>query len=272
MLLEEFEEIIGVSFNNPALLRQALTHRSFINEAEEPLLDNERLEFLGDAILDFVIGDMVYRRFPDVQEGELTQLRAALVKTDSLAVLAQDVRLGEFLLIGKGEEARGGRSRITNLCRGFEAVIGAIYMDRGLDRTKDFLLPRFSRLLDYVLEYSLHKDARSILQERSQADLHITPLYRVVDSMGPEHEKEYRVEVMVGNVVLGEGKGASKRTASQSAARDALTRVDAEGWSTEVLALIPAEDATDSGADARTAFVESLPENAPPFDESIIEE
>ncbi len=258
--LHEFEAIIGVKFNDPALLRQALTHRSFINEAEEPLSDNERLEFLGDAILDFVIGDMMYRRFPDVNEGDLTQLRAALVKTDSLAKLAYDVRLGEFLLIGRGEEARGGRTRITNLCRGFEAVIGAIYMDRGLERTKDFLLPRFSELLDFVLEHSLHKDARSILQERSQADLHITPLYRVIDVVGPEHEKEYAVQVMVGHVVLGAGKGASKRTASQAAARDGLAHVVESGWSAEVLALIPAEDETDSGADARTSHVEPLPE------------
>lgn len=243
MLLHEFEDIIGVPFNNPALLRQALTHRSFVNEVEEPVQDNERLEFLGDAVLDFVAGDMVYRRFPDVPEGDLTQLRAAMVRTESLALLANEVRLGEFLLMGKGEEARGGRARISTLCRGFEAVIGAVYLDRGMDKVKDFLLPRLSTLLDYILEHSLHKDARSILQERSQADLHITPVYRVVDSAGPEHEKEFFVQVMIDDIVLGSGHGASKRGASQAAARDALARLEASGYPPEVAALILSSEA-----------------------------
>ena len=132
--LKEFEDLIGVHFQETELLHRALTHRSFVNEVEEDMRDNERLEFLGDAVLDLIVADMLFRRFPDISEGELTQLRAALVRTDSLAELAIECRLGEYLFIGRGEENSGGRTRITNLCRGFEALVGAIYLDRGMDR------------------------------------------------------------------------------------------------------------------------------------------
>lgn len=228
--LSEFESIIGIQFIDPNILRRALTHRSFVNEAEELVKDNERLEFLGDAILDFVVADMLFRRFPDVSEGELTQLRAALVRTDSLAALAESCRLGEFLYMGKGEENNGGRTRSNNLCRGFEAVIGGIYMDQGLEAVREFVLVRLAELLDHVIEHSLHKDARSMLQERSQAELRFTPVYRLVDSAGPDHEKEFLIEVVVGELILGRGLGASKRSAAQAAARSALERLETHGW------------------------------------------
>ncbi len=231
MQLNEFEEIIDVPFIDPGLLRRALTHRSFVNEVEDDMRDNERLEFLGDAVLDFIVADMLFRRFPEMAEGELTQLRAALVRTESLAMLAGDIRLGDFLLMGKGEAHSGGRERLNNLCRGFEALIGAMYMDRGVDVVRDFVLPPLRRLLDYVLEHDLHKDARSMLQERSQAELRVTPTYRVVESVGPDHEKEFMVEVLVADFVIGAGAGSSKRAGAQSAARDALDRVKEEGWS-----------------------------------------
>ena len=125
---------------------------------------------------------MLFRRFADISEGELTQLRAALVRTDSLAILARDIQLGEYLLIGKGEENSGGRTRVNNLCRGYEALIGGMYLDRGLDAVKEFVLPPLNDLLEYVLENDLHKDARSMLQELSQADLRYTPQYRLKDS------------------------------------------------------------------------------------------
>jgi len=229
----EFEAIMDVHFQNVELLRRALTHRSYVNEINDEVKDNERLEFLGDAILDFVVADMLFRRFPDVSEGELTQLRSALVRTDSLALLAADCRLGDFLLIGKGEENNNGRSRVSNLCRGFEAVIGAMYIDGGLDVVKRFVLPRLEQLLDYVLEHQLHKDARSVLQERSQAELRFTPVYRLVDAAGPDHEKEFLIEVVVGDITIGEGIGTSKRAAAQSAARAALLRLEEEGWPEE---------------------------------------
>jgi ribonuclease-3 len=233
MQLDEFETIIDVPFIDPNLLRRALTHRSFVNEVEDEIRDNERLEFLGDAVLDLIVAEMLFRRFPDVSEGELTQLRAALVRTESLAMLAADFRLGEFLLMGKGEEHNGGRERSNNLCRGFEALIGAMYIDRGVDVVRNFVLPPLRRLLDYVLEHDLHKDARNMLQERSQSELHFTPTYRVVESTGPDHDKEFFVEVRVADVVIGTGSGPSKRAGARSAARNALEKVKAEGWSDE---------------------------------------
>jgi ribonuclease-3 len=235
--INKFQAHIGLHFLDPKILRRALTHRSFVNEREETLGDNERMEFLGDAILDFVVGDMLYRRFADMPEGELTQLRAALVRTDSLAMLASDIQLGDYLFIGKGEENSGGRKRINNLCRGFEALIGGIYMDRGLEAVREFVLPRLNSFLEYVIANDLHKDARSILQERSQADIHVTPVYRMVDANGPDHEREFSLEVIVGDIVLGQGMGSSKRIAAQAAARDALKHLDEKGWPDEAYIL-----------------------------------
>ncbi|MCY4062726.1 MAG: ribonuclease III [Chloroflexi bacterium] len=226
-----FEDIIGITFEEPALLTQALTHPSFVNEYEgnEDIRDNERLEFLGDAVLDLLVADMLYRRFPQVDEGELTQLRAALVKTESLAQLGTNCRLGEFLLIGRGEELSGGRGRSTILCRAFEAVVGAIYLDQGMNAVVDFVLPPLLELLKDIIENSLHIDARSRLQERIQARLNITPDYRVTGAEGPEHAKEFRVEVAIGDTLIGSGIGGSKRAAAREAARAALKQLEAEG-------------------------------------------
>jgi len=188
---------------------------------------------------------MLFRRYPDVSEGELTQLRAALVRTDSLAMLAPDVNLGEYLLMGKGEENSGGRTRVNNLCRGFEAVVGAVYMDSGLDAVKSFVQERLEGLLDYILEHDLHKDARSMLQERSQAELRFTPVYRVVDASGPDHEKEFFIEVVVGDIVIGSGTGTSKRAAAQAAARSALQRLEEVGWPEEAQVVFPLADGSD---------------------------
>lgn len=231
--IKAFQQVIGVDFDDPEVLRRALTHRSYVNENEDETEDNERLEFLGDAILDFVVADMLFARFPDVAEGELTQLRSALVRTESLADMAINFQVGEYLLIGKGEENSGGRTRVNNLCRGFEAIIGAVYIDQGLRGVRDFILPSLEAYLQYVLENSLHKDARSVLQERSQAELRFTPVYRLIDAAGPDHEKEFLIEVVVGSLVIGQGVGTSKRAAAQAAARDALVRLEEQGWPAE---------------------------------------
>ncbi|MBC7872229.1 MAG: ribonuclease III [Chitinophagaceae bacterium] len=223
MELNEFEEILSVKFNQPDLLRQALTHRSYINErSNEEIGDNERLEFLGDAILDFITADMLYTRFPDMPEGGMTRLRSALVRTEALAQMAIDCRLGEVLLIGKGEENSGGRERTNNLCRAFEAVVGAIYLDQGLDVVKGFIVPRLNQMQQYVMEAAIRKDARSQLQEWSQAAHSLTPIYRTVSSSGPDHEKAFIVEVSIGTKVITTGSGRSKQSAAQSAAIAAL--------------------------------------------------
>lgn len=223
----QFQGLIGTQFHNDHLLQQALTHRSFINEQETPEIgDNERLEFLGDAVLDFMVGDMLYQRYPDMPEGDLTRLRAALVRTESLAKLAQQIRIGEYLFMGKGEEANGGRKRITNLCGAFEAFIGALYLDQGLEAVRMFVIPRLDTLLQDIISQSLDKDARSILQEWSQSKLNITPVYRTLSATGPDHQKEFIVEVQIGDVIKSSGVGKSKQAAAQAAAREALRHVD----------------------------------------------
>ena len=226
-----FEDILGIKFANHALLTQALTHRSFVNEydGDTRVLDNERLEFLGDAVLDLIVADMLYRKYPHVSEGDLTQLRASLVKTESLAHIGARFQLGEHLRIGHGEEISGGRERLTILCRAFEAVIGAVYLDRGMEIATDLVVPPMLELLDHVIEHDLHRDARSELQERVQARLNVTPSYRVAGADGPEHAKEFLVEVSIGNAIIGSGVGSSIRSAAQDAARTALQEINVSG-------------------------------------------
>lgn len=217
---------IDAMFDDELLFKQALTHRSYINEhGTDDVGDNERLEFLGDAVLDFVVGDMLYQRYPTMPEGDLTRLRAALVRTESLAELAQRLRLGEQLRMGKGEESTGGRDRQTNLCAAFEALVGALYLDQGIESVKTFAEPYLNTQLEQILNESLDKDARSQLQEWSQAELNLTPVYRTVSATGPDHQKEFLVEVIIGDAVAGQGTGRSKQTGAQAAARAALHRV-----------------------------------------------
>jgi ribonuclease-3 len=227
-----FEDILGIQFQNPDLLTRALTHRSFVNEydGEDEIRDNERLEFLGDAILDVIVADMLFRKYPNVSEGELTQLRAALVKAESLAMIAREFKLGDYLRIGHGEETSGGRERVNNLCRGFEAVVGAMYLDSDIQTVEKFVMPSLLNLLEYVLENNLHIDARSELQERIQATLSITPSYRIAGADGPDHAKEFHMEVTIGDVVIGKGIGTSKRAAAQEAARTALLHLQEKGF------------------------------------------
>lgn len=224
---ELFAQINGLSFRNSGLLLQALTHRSYLNEnAGDDLVDNERLEFLGDAVLDFVTGEMLFHRYPDWKEGDLTRMRAALVRTESLAEIGRACRIGEALRMGRGEERNGGRKRINNVCGAFEAVIGALYVDQGLEAVRDFALPRLLTRLEQVLQKALDRDARSDLQERTQALFNLTPQYRTVNLTGPDHEREFTVEVMVGTQVVGIGTGHSKQAASMAAAKSALTTLD----------------------------------------------
>ena len=232
----QYAKILGIRFNDLTLLTQALTHTSFANEYEgtAAIRDNERLEFLGDAVIDIVVADMLFRRFPDASEGQLTQLRAALVRTESLARIGARFRLGEFLRIGRGEDLSAGRKRLTNLCRGFEAVVGAIFVDCGLEAVDAFVSPPLRELLDEIIEKGLHLDARSQLQELTQGRLNTLPTYEVVGAAGPEHEKEFRVEVALSGSVIASGRGRSKRSAAQAAARAALNQLAAEGFPNSV--------------------------------------
>jgi ribonuclease-3 len=228
MDVAEFQRQIGLHFNQPDLLAQALTHRSFLNEqADDTLRDNERLEFLGDSILDFVITNMLFRRYPGMQEGELTRLRAALVRTEMLAELAAACHVGEALRMGKGEDNSGGRRRRTILCDAFEALLGALFLDQGLAAVENFVLPLLVPRADYILAEGLHRDARSTLQEWSQATHNLTPVYRVIESAGPDHDRAFTVEVTIGDQAVGRGTGKSKQLAAQAAARVVLHQIEA---------------------------------------------
>lgn len=225
--LRELEARLQVDVTDYTLLQRALTHRSYLNESqEEGLEDNERLEFLGDAVLDFVVGAYLYERFPRMDEGELTALRAALVRTRTLAGFARDLDLGRSLRLGLGEAGSGGRDRTPTLCAAFEAVVGAVYLDQGLDAVKELTARLMEPALQEILEKSLHKDAKSEFQVWAQGERNITPSYQVVAEEGPDHAKTFTVEVLLEDEVWGKGQGRSKQAAAQAAAADAIARVE----------------------------------------------
>ncbi|MCS7057077.1 MAG: ribonuclease III [Thermoflexales bacterium] len=216
------------TFKNPKLLECALTHTSYANEhADEQVADNERLEFLGDAVLDFIAGAWLFEQFPEYDEGRLTSLRAALVRVSTLAQFARRVGLPEHLRLGKGESYTGGRERDNILGDAFEALIGALYLDQGIEAVREFVLPLLAQATPEILRAKLDRDAKSRLQEWSQAALGITPRYRLVATEGPDHARVFTVEVWLGEHVAGVGRGSSKQMAEQLAARDALERANA---------------------------------------------
>lgn len=229
--LASLEQQLGIAFKRQPLLAQALVHRSYLNEAKRPDTDsNERLEFLGDAVIGYVIARELYRRFPEVPEGQLTELRAHLVRWETLAAVAGRLGLGRFLVLGRGEEQTGGRERPMNLARAFEAVVGAVLEDQGLRIAERFLLRVLAPELRELKPTSNVADIKSQLQEWLQAQLGETPVYRTVAVEGPDHARQYRIQVQLGDRVLGEGSGRNKRSAERAAAAEALARLmdDAE--------------------------------------------
>ena len=225
-MYEQLEESLAVHFQNQELLELALTHRSYIYEtAGEGRSSNERLEFLGDSILAFISTDFLYRTFPKLSEGELTDVRAMLVRTETLAHFAQEISLGHYMLMGKGEHHSGGSKRV--LASTFEAVLAAIYLDQGIEAVQQFLLHRLEQIARNIVKKKLFKDNKSLFQELAQAREGITPSYRLAHQEGPSHDREFTVEVMVGDEVAGKGHGRNKQTAEQEAAHAALT---SRGW------------------------------------------
>lgn len=213
-------ERLGLSFSSLHLLTRALTHSSYTNEHPEAIEDNERLEFLGDAVLDFIVGEWVYQHFPEMPEGSLTKLRSFLVRNERLAEFSLQLNLGNALRLGRGEKTSGGHRRVSLLGSLFEALIGAIYLDAGLDKVRNFMKPLLDKAADNALD-ELH-DPKSLFQERSQA-LHMgTPHYRVVNTSGPDHARSFEVEVLLKDEVMGRGTGSSKSAAQREAAKDAL--------------------------------------------------
>jgi ribonuclease-3 len=227
--LVTLQEILGVSFHKLSLLEQAVVHSSYINENPDYTSGhNERLEFLGDAVLGFLVAEKLYQDFPDISEGEMTKLRAALVRRDTLARVAGAVRLGEFLYLGKGEEASGGRGRTANLAGALEAVIAAVYLDQGVTTARDFVLRLLGAEMSRVVNRGMGVDYKSKLQELIQSRYQLTPAYRLVAEAGPDHDKTFTVEVLAGDTILGRGTGKSKKLAETEAARLAVDRFDAD--------------------------------------------
>lgn len=214
---------VKASFTNPKLLDQALTHRSWINEHPDSPGTNERLEFLGDAVLEFVVSSAIYEKFPDQEEGYLTALRANLVNTHNLAEVAKELKVGEHIHLSKGEEETGGRENPSLLADTVEAVVGALYLDQGIAKAEEFITDHILSNIKQKLAQPL-KDAKSRLQEKVQAEGLPTPKYKVIEESGPDHAKEFMVEVSIDGQVWGQGKGRNKAEAQQEAAASALKR------------------------------------------------
>jgi ribonuclease-3 len=221
--LTQLEADFGLEFHDKTLLRTAFVHSSFVNESEdETISDNERLEFLGDSVLGFVVSEWLYARYPTLSEGELTSLRAALVRREALARFARQMHLGDYLWLGHGEDSSGGRRRAATLCATFEALIGALYLDRGVEAVRKLVEPLVDADLTRARPHALGKDPKSRLQEWSQSQRGVAPRYKVVSEDGPDHAKLFTTQVAVGDHRYGIGRGRSKQEASQAAAAMAL--------------------------------------------------
>lgn len=224
--LSPLEKILGVTFTNKDILRQALVHRSYLNENPDFGLDhNERLEFLGDAVLELVVTDYLYHHY-NLPEGELTNLRAAVVKGEMLSRIAEELGLNEYLFLSRGERRDIGKARLYILANVVEAVIGAVYIDQGYEAAATLIQARIITKLPSVIEQGLHIDNKSRFQEQAQEKFRITPTYEVLHENGLDHAKEFTVGVFVGDKKMGEGYGSSKQEAQQHAAKEALKKLD----------------------------------------------
>ncbi len=227
--LKSLQQQLGFAFKDESLLQQAFIHSSYTNENPDlPVEDNERLEFLGDALLSFIVADELYLMFPDFHEGELTEIRASLIRQETLAEIAAELGLGEQLLLGKGEEISGGHRKQTNLADAFEALIGAMYIDQGLNPVKNFVLDKLSGKLAKVKATGIGRNYKALLQELTQAKHKKLPAYRIAETSGPDHDKRFNVEVTLENRKLGSGSGKTKRAAEMEAARSAWEKMASE--------------------------------------------
>lgn len=221
--LAALQKVLKIRFKHKAILEQSLIHSSYLNE--NPGIapgDNERLEFLGDAVLGFVIAKELYQRFPDLREGDMTRVRSSLVSQTALARMAKAIGLGDYLYMGKGEESSGGRGKPANLAHALEALVAAIFLDRGLKTVREFILKLAEKKFKEAPSRGVKADYKSELQEVMQAKRQLKPSYRVIEATGPAHDRRFTVEVLVGSNVLGRGSGKSKKAAETEAARNAL--------------------------------------------------
>ncbi len=222
---KKFEKEIGITFNNKDILTQAFTHRSYLNENSKlGIGHNERLEFLGDAVLELVVTDFLYKNYPNSAEGELTAYRSALVNATIIGEVAMELSMGEYLLLSKGETRDIGKARTYILANTYEAFVGALYQDQGYEISKDFIEKTLLPRVDEIVKKKLWRDSKSLVQEKSQEHLSITPSYKVINESGPDHDKHFTVGIFFGEDRIAEGKGHSKQEAEQAAARMALEK------------------------------------------------
>lgn len=223
--LADFEKSIGVIFDDKDLLKQVFVHRSYLNEHPKfALAHNERLEFLGDAVLELVVTEYLYSNYKN-PEGELTNWRSALVKGEMLAKVAKNLKMGQYLLLSKGEQRSGGNGRDLILANTFEALVGAIYLEAGYAVAKKFIEKALLVNFKEILDNKLYLDSKSRLQEWSQEKFGITPTYKVISEFGPDHSKEFMIGVVVGEELVAQGAGSSKQKAEQAAANEALKKL-----------------------------------------------
>lgn len=221
--LIQFEQNLGLKFKNQYLLLNALTHRSYLNEVKsENISSNERLEFLGDSVLSFWVSGNIYKKFPDFSEGKLTFIRTHLVRTETLAGLSKKLQAGNYLLMSKGEEMGGGRENSLLLANTFEAILGAIYLDQGVEAVSSFLSKQLGPVLELVKNPDDLKDSKSLLQEKVQAEGFSSPVYKLHTAEGPDHAKSFTMGVYVGDKLLAEGTSNSKQQAEEEAAKKAI--------------------------------------------------
>ncbi len=222
---KKFLFAVGWDVNNSELYEQALTHTSFAHERGRRRIHNERLEFLGDAVLELIVSDYLYETYPNLSEGKLTKLRADMVCEASLARLAFELNVGQYIRLGKGEQMSGGRTRPSLLSDTIEALIGALYLDVGLDKCREYVLILYEPILQELQEGVLRRDYKTLLQEFSQARFSVTPVYRIVSENGPDHNKEFEAEVLMISDPVGKGWGRSKKEAEQEAAKTAWEKL-----------------------------------------------
>lgn len=225
---QELMERLHLQLDDVHLLSRALTHRSYLNEHPDALEDNERLEFLGDAVLDFLVGEWLYNRFPEMEEGGLTQMRSAFVQTGQLANFAREIGLENAIRLGRGELKSGGKLRNSLLCDVFEAVIGALLLDQGMDMVKRFIYPLLEGAVNEIITKRKNEDPKSMLQEWAQAKGFPPPKYVTINVTGPDHAKVFEVEARVNNRIVAVGEAMSKQAAEKSAAQKALDTIQKE--------------------------------------------
>ena len=219
----DFEEKTKIVFKDKDLLKQAFIHRSYINENPSAgLSHNERLEFLGDAVLELVVTDFLYKKYPSYAEGELTSLRSALVNAITISDVAATLGMNDFLLLSRGESKDNGKARQYILSNTYEAYVGALYLDQGYDVTNEFVKKSLLHKTDEIVNKKLWRDSKSLVQEKAQEFNNVTPAYKVLSESGPDHDKHFTIGILFGGVQIAEGKGKSKQEAEQSAALNAL--------------------------------------------------